>query len=466
MKKRDAFLLTAATWYIVGNFAIKGLNFLSVSVFTRIMSVDSYGLYNTYLVYESLMTALMSLGLNNTVKPAKYHFLSDFDSYLKSVTVYTFMSSMIFGLILVISYPFLGTTYFGFVVLVFVWICATGNCLSNIFIQKCIIENRYKLYILIEFMFNIPQIVLSVILIKNFPGLDSYDNRLIGHTIPMIFLLMICIIFLMKSGKFNINYKKYSVSMGLPMVVSSMSSTILTQSDRIIISIYCGSTKTGLYSGINYISSILYIFMLSIQNVWDQWFYKKINNNAVEEIRRKMKWYVLSFTGAVCCLMATGPEIVKVFLAPAYMESIYALIPLVLSWMFVFLYTLVSSIELVNRKSIYIAVGTGIGAAVNIILNLIFVPVYGYIAAAYTTLFSYGVILVYHLLVERKICRSGAYSLRLLIFSVVVSVGFGVLCNSALNMPIVRYGAIVILVVISIIYIFHDTRAYSSIFRT
>ena len=61
-------------------------------------------------------------------------------------------------------------------------------------------------------MFNIPQIVLSVILIKNFPGLDSYDNRLIGHTIPMIFLLMICIIFLMKSGKFNINYKKYSVS--------------------------------------------------------------------------------------------------------------------------------------------------------------------------------------------------------------------------------------------------------------
>lgn len=55
----------------------------------------------------------------------------------------------------------------------------------------------------------------------------------------------------------------------------------------------------------------------------------------------------------------------------------------------IFAYSLYVNIEHYYKKTPYITVNTIIAAASNIVLNFIFIPRYGYIAAAYTTLASY-----------------------------------------------------------------------------
>ena len=53
----------AGIWYTIGNFILKGCIFLSLPIFTRILSTTDFGIFNTYMAYEGILTAILGLGL-------------------------------------------------------------------------------------------------------------------------------------------------------------------------------------------------------------------------------------------------------------------------------------------------------------------------------------------------------------------------------------------------------------------
>ena len=57
----------------------------------------------------------------------------------------------------------------------------------------------------------------------------------------------------------------------------------------------------------------------------------------------------------------------------------------------------------VQKKTTYIMAGTIVAAIVNIILNYIFIHLYGFIAAAYTTLAAYSLFAALHYIISRKL---------------------------------------------------------------
>lgn len=44
-------VIKAGIGYTVGNYLLKGLSFITIPIFTRIMSTSDYGLYNTCVVF-------------------------------------------------------------------------------------------------------------------------------------------------------------------------------------------------------------------------------------------------------------------------------------------------------------------------------------------------------------------------------------------------------------------------------
>lgn len=42
----------AGVGYTIGNYLIRGLGFLTVPIFSRLLSTADYGFYNTYTSYE------------------------------------------------------------------------------------------------------------------------------------------------------------------------------------------------------------------------------------------------------------------------------------------------------------------------------------------------------------------------------------------------------------------------------
>ena len=47
--------VSAGMGYTLGNMLIKGINFLTVPIFSRLMSTDEFCVYNVFLSYDAIL---------------------------------------------------------------------------------------------------------------------------------------------------------------------------------------------------------------------------------------------------------------------------------------------------------------------------------------------------------------------------------------------------------------------------
>ena len=73
------------------------------------------------------------------------------------------------------------------------------------------------------------------------------------------------------------------------------------------------------------------------------------------------------------------------------------------------------------KKTIYVSIGTMVAAVVNIILNYIFIPKYGFVAAGYTTLASYIILMVVHCMITLKVMKVNIYNNSYLFGALIVT---------------------------------------------
>lgn len=68
IKQNGNAILKAGLGYTIGNYMIKGLTFFSIPIFARLLSPDNYGIYNTYIAYESILCMCVGFTLNTCQK--------------------------------------------------------------------------------------------------------------------------------------------------------------------------------------------------------------------------------------------------------------------------------------------------------------------------------------------------------------------------------------------------------------
>ena len=87
-------------------------------------------------------------------------------------------------------------------------------------------------------------------------------------------------------------------------------------------------------------------------------------------------------------VMVVSIDLAK-FMAPKdYYSGLSLVVPITLGYFFQF-YIVYQLMLNFMRKTSFIAIGTVASAIVNILLNMIFIPRLGIIAAGYTTVFTY-----------------------------------------------------------------------------
>jgi len=85
-----------------------------------------------------------------------------------------------------------------------------------------------------------------------------------------------------------------------------------------------------------------------------------------------------------------------------YFEASYSVPAIMVSFAFLFLYSLYVNVEQFMKITKGMAAATTCCAFVNVLLNLVFIPLYGYIAAAYTTMAGYFLMLLFHYAIIKK----------------------------------------------------------------
>ena len=79
-------LKSALFWYTFGTFLIKAVSFLTLRLFTDLLSTIDYGIYGVFQSYLGIFEILILLGTSHTIKMVKYNPDIDYNKYVSSVS--------------------------------------------------------------------------------------------------------------------------------------------------------------------------------------------------------------------------------------------------------------------------------------------------------------------------------------------------------------------------------------------
>ena len=458
----------AGIWYTIANILLKGIAFLTLPIFTRILSTTDFGKYNTYIAYEGILTAIVGLGLYGTVKNAKIDFKDKFEEYLSSVL---FLSLIVLGGVLLIvncTYSFYAS-FIGFSK----WIIncmilqSFGSYLLFFYGAKLNIEFKYKSYISLSCINTLGNVLVSILLILwVFPN-ERYIGRIIGSAIPLIFISIVLSFYILYRGKVLVNHKywKYALSIGIPLVPHVISQSLLSQFDRVMITNMVGSSESGIYSYIYTLCTILYVISISMDNAWNPWIYLNLDSQNEENIKAHSNDYVSFFAILTIGFMCSIPEIVLLFAGNEYWSGMDLILPISIANFFIFLYQLPVGIEYFHKKTKFISIGTVAATVCNLGLNFVFIKLFGYKAAAYTTLISYILLFTFHWMIARKYKTNQLYNIKHILK--VILIIMCIACIIYITGITTIYGRIVRYSIISIIlvYLFKKRDKYLRILK-
>ena len=90
----------ASLCFIICSVFQKGISFITVPIFTRILSAEEYGIYSLFLSWESLLTVFVTLNLSYQVfNNGMVKYKTEKDAYTTSMVGLTIVSTLVYFLI-------------------------------------------------------------------------------------------------------------------------------------------------------------------------------------------------------------------------------------------------------------------------------------------------------------------------------------------------------------------------------
>ncbi len=416
IKKNKA--LKAGVGYTVGNYLLKGISFLTVPIFARIMDTDDFGIYSTYMSYDAIMAVVIGFALHSSLKNAKYLYKEKFDDYISSIMLLPIaFLAVLLGILNLFPAPFVNLLKLNRFILNLMLIQAFSGAIVQVFNNKIGLEYDYKSFLKVSFINTVTNLLLSILLMYTLFSNERYTGRIIGGVVPLFFIAIYIFYTFFKKRRpaFNREYWKFGLSYSLPIVPHGLSQIILSSFDKIMIRNMIGDSEAGIYSlGIT-IENIVKVTTTSLDTVWGPWFYERMEEKDYKTIRQVSTYYAYGIFVLLSCLMIAAPEIVWIMGSEAYRDAKYVVVPLLNCTYFTFLYTLPATIEYYFKKTKMIAIGTMGAAALNVILNTICIRRFGYQAAAYTTLTAYFLYFLFHYIIGRRILGFQLFNTKILV---------------------------------------------------
>jgi len=380
-------------------------SFISFPILTRILTKEDYGLMAILTITVAILSNISGVGL----KDALLRYYSIYDSrekvsFLSTIFIFTVLNSFCCMILLwCISFVLLlimssFEVYNLYLIMLSSLLLLTRTIISNI-TAIFRVEEQVRKIIFVDFITRYGGLIASIILVFIYRNLYGYFG---GLVIAEGFLAASLLWLIRKKLSVHaVNFRMLiqAVKYGLPLSVSNLSSFFLATGDRYVVSYFLGAgavaTYTVAYNLCNYVFELIknifmYTFMPLIMNHW--------NRDEVEESTRLLsiyfRLYVMVTLPAVFGLSAVGQGALT-FLAGEKYADAYFLIPVLASGIAVNGLSHVTFSGLYYQSRSKEILGITLGCAIlNLVLNLVLLPLVGLIGAAWATGVSYLLMVV------------------------------------------------------------------------
>ena len=447
----------ASFWFMGCNILQKGISFITVPIFTRILTTDEYGIYSLFCSWESVLAIFVTLNLSYQVfNNGMVKYSEDKDGYTTSMVGLTLFLALFWGSILFVFYKYLVeiiglNVYYLFLMLLdMVFMAITG-----LWIVRQRYDFQYKALSFVTILSTILNPLLGIILVINMK--DKSFARCLSIVLVNMVILMITYINIVRKNKKHINFEywKYALKLDIPLIPHYLSMVLLNNCDRIMIGKICGNSYTAFYSIAHNASMVMNIVISSINSSFNPWLYQKLKAKEYREIRENSKYLLVIVAGVSVLPIIFAPEIVFILGSKEYFSAV-SIMPIFSCCVFlIYIYTLFSNVEMFFEKPKYTMYGSVSATIINIILNYFFIEKLGYKAAAYTTLICYILLSMFHYFIMKYICKmnnikESIYDIKLILLLFFIIVLSAVVIKFLFEYYIIRYCIFLLILLVSI----------------
>jgi len=418
--------------YGLSTIAGRVLSFFLTPIYTRTYSTKVYGIFGNLYSYASMLNALLAFGMETT-----------FFRYLnKRPDDKQLVYNNTFGAILAVCVLFFLCT-FPFAHLITTWIRIDSSTplpdyvlyikffIGTLIVDAlCVIpfaklraDGRPGRYALLKFINVVMFVSLNLIFIfaipffikHNLPGGEWMNTWFRKSWVGYVFLsnfiansatgLMLLPEFLKLRPKFSKSLFAEMLVYSWPVLIANFSYLVNENLDKILLGkllpLNESATQVGIYSACAKISIFLSIFVNAFRLGAEPFFFSHAKNkNATQTYARIMQYFVI----AVCMIfvaLVANIELLKYFIkgkdatqTQLYWSGISVIPVLLFGYVSLGIYMNLSVWYKLTDQTKYGLYISGIGALVTIVLNVIFIPYYGYIASAWISLTAYTTMMV------------------------------------------------------------------------
>jgi len=389
--------------YFSANVALRAVSLVSIPIFTRLLTQADYGILATYNAYVNIFLVILSLNAYSAVGRYYYEDRGDFDEFLGS----TFT---LLGLILVLTISIYAFAFHsvgqllelpGYLPLYLVGACAF-RMVDSIYEQVLIPQKRSREAALLRVARGYGGVAVAVVLV-----LLLSEDRYLGQVWGGLLVGFAASIYIARRLRgrirFTLNWEhiKYILAFSLPLIPRNLSGIILAQFDRIMVKSTIDASAAGLYSlGYN-VGMLLHLAIAASNSAVDPDFYRFQANGEYARINNLIRKVFGIILLAALFLILFAREIVVLLADPKFHEGMSVVPAVVVGYVFYALGAIYSRYILYEKKTLLLSITVLAAGIANIVLNAIYIPRYGYVAAAYTTVACYFLLFVLNWIVAR-----------------------------------------------------------------
>lgn len=434
---------------IIGRF----LNFLLVPFYTNVFSPAEVGVYSNIYAYIAFLNIVFIYGMDAAFM--KYNSAAPLDkkrTTYSTAYIFLFCTSIFLSLILLlVRNPMLSLMevrqnyshlYYYMIAIIFLDTLAIIPFANLRLIRKSI---KFTLIKLGNIIINI---TLNFVLVLKFRM--DIEAIFIANLIASLFSFLILLPDVIKYLRIEVDsyYLRLILKFAIPYLPASLAATIVQVIDRPIVLALTDEETLGIYQANYKLGIFMMLIVQMFQFAWQPFLLTTAKEKNAKEIFSKVLTLFLLTTSVLWVILSLFiDDIAKIKFFGSVSLIGYkfwgglSIVPIILlAYLFNGLYVNFQAGLYIEEKTKYFPIVTGAGAVVNVIVNILLIPIFGIMGAAIATLASYMVMAITLFLFSRKIYEikyeyEKILKILLLVFVTCIAYYF-IYSEGCLNIPV------------------------------
>ncbi len=402
--------------YGFGYILTRSIGFVLLPVHTNYLSTAEYGIVGLLFASLAILNVIYRYGID--VAFLRFFILEEDKIEKKKVFSTAFLSilgaGIIFSLIMNIFPQFLSRAIFqdqSYILLI--------RLSAGILIADALVEIPFRVlraeeksfsFCLLKFLNVAANFSLNILFIVHLK--KGIEGVFLANLISSVFTLITVLPIIITWIKVSVVLKvlKELLVFGIPYIPSLLSVIIMGQIGRFFLDRMVSAEATGIFNAGYKLGMFMSLVVTAFRFAWHPFFLSVSKEDNAKEIYRKVLTYfivVIGFIFLVICFFLEEIVHINVFGVTLFGEKFLpgiSIVPIVmLAYVAYGIYINFIVGIYMEKKTVYLPFITGSGAAVAIISNFIFVPLWGITGAAVSTFIAYMSMAIILYIINQKL---------------------------------------------------------------